>query len=76
MVRIDDSMVDGMVRRSGMVEGRSAHRGRHRVWDLAKRTAIQTFRREHDWFWTLVAHPNLSLFTAGKALSAFFLYFC
>ncbi|KAF7983484.1 hypothetical protein HWV62_21792 [Athelia sp. TMB] len=36
-----------------------------RVWDLAKRTAIQTFRREHDRFWTLVAHPNLNLFAAG-----------
>lgn len=37
-----------------------------RVWDLAKRTAIQTFRREHDRFWTLVSHPNLNLFAAGK----------
>jgi coatomer protein complex subunit alpha (xenin) len=36
-----------------------------RVWDLAKRTAIQTFRREHDRFWVLAAHPNLNLFTAG-----------
>ncbi|KAF8637893.1 hypothetical protein AX17_002516 [Amanita inopinata Kibby_2008] len=36
-----------------------------RVWDLAKRTAIQTFRREHDRFWILAAHPNLNLFAAG-----------
>lgn len=36
-----------------------------RVWDLAKRTAIQTFRREHDRFWFLAAHPNLNLFAAG-----------
>lgn len=36
-----------------------------RVWDLAKRTAIQTFRREHDRFWVLAAHPNLNLFAAG-----------
>ncbi|KAJ3935811.1 MAG: coatomer subunit alpha-2 [Lentinula lateritia] len=36
-----------------------------RVWDLAKRTAIQTFRREHDRFWDLAAHPNLNLFAAG-----------
>ncbi|KAG6828096.1 hypothetical protein H0H92_009251 [Tricholoma furcatifolium] len=36
-----------------------------RVWDLAKRTAIQTFRREHDRFWMLAAHPNLNLFAAG-----------
>jgi coatomer subunit alpha len=33
-----------------------------RVWGLAKRTAIQTFRREHDRFWTLVSHPNLKFF--------------
>ncbi|KAJ3516748.1 hypothetical protein NLJ89_g923 [Agrocybe chaxingu] len=36
-----------------------------RVWDLAKRTAIQTFRREQDRFWVLAAHPNLNLFAAG-----------
>ncbi|KAL0959956.1 hypothetical protein HGRIS_011620 [Hohenbuehelia grisea] len=36
-----------------------------RVWDLAKRTAIQTFRREHDRFWVLAAHPQLNLFAAG-----------
>ncbi|KAG1902148.1 coatomer WD associated region-domain-containing protein [Suillus fuscotomentosus] len=36
-----------------------------RVWDLAKRTAIQTFRRENDRFWILAAHPNLNLFAAG-----------
>ncbi|KAF7763970.1 hypothetical protein Agabi119p4_8507 [Agaricus bisporus var. burnettii] len=36
-----------------------------RVWDLAKRTAIQTFRRDHDRFWYLAAHPNLNLFAAG-----------
>lgn len=36
-----------------------------RVWDLAKRTAIQTFRREHDRFWVLACHPNLNLFAAG-----------
>ncbi|KAJ7130250.1 WD40-repeat-containing domain protein [Mycena epipterygia] len=36
-----------------------------RVWDLAKRTAIQPFRRENDRFWVLAAHPNLNLFVAG-----------
>ncbi|EIW78385.1 coatomer subunit alpha-2 [Coniophora puteana RWD-64-598 SS2] len=36
-----------------------------RVWDLAKRTAIQTFRREQDRFWVLAAHPQLNLFAAG-----------
>jgi coatomer protein complex subunit alpha (xenin) len=36
-----------------------------RVWDLAKRTAIQTFRRENDRFWILASHPNLNLFAAG-----------
>lgn len=38
-----------------------------RVWDLGKRTAIQTFRREHDRFWVLAAHPNLNLFAAGTS---------
>lgn len=36
-----------------------------RVWDMTKRTSIQTFRREHDRFWALAAHPNLNLFAAG-----------
>jgi WD40 repeat protein len=42
-----------------------------RVWDLAKQTAIQTFRKEHDRFWALISHLNLNLFAAGKfALSS------
>ncbi|KZT60918.1 Coatomer, alpha subunit [Calocera cornea HHB12733] len=36
-----------------------------RVWDMSKRTAVQTFRREHDRFWALCAHPELNLFAAG-----------
>ena len=36
-----------------------------RVWDMTKRTAIATFRRDHDRFWTLTAHPELNLFAAG-----------
>ncbi|KAF8586601.1 coatomer subunit alpha-2 [Ramaria rubella] len=36
-----------------------------RVWDMGKRTALQTFRREHDRFWVLACHPELNLFAAG-----------
>ena len=36
-----------------------------RVWDMAKRSPVQTFRREHDRFWVLAAHPELNLFAAG-----------
>lgn len=36
-----------------------------RVWDMGKRTPVQTFRREHDRFWALVAHPDLNLFAAA-----------
>eukprot|EP00118_Oscarella_pearsei_P025090 m.307483 g.307483 ORF g.307483 m.307483 type:complete len:1228 (+) comp42345_c0_seq1:35-3718(+) len=36
-----------------------------RVWDMSKRTAINTFRRENDRFWLIVAHPTLNLFAAG-----------
>lgn len=36
-----------------------------RVWDIAKRTTVQTFRREHDRFWVLAAHPEVNLFAAG-----------
>ncbi|KAK0552131.1 hypothetical protein OC846_001802 [Tilletia horrida] len=36
-----------------------------RVWDMSKRTAVQTFRREHDRFWVLTSHPTLNLFAAG-----------
>lgn len=43
-----------------------------RVWDMGKRTAIQTFRREHDRFWVLVAHPELNLFAAGKTFHFIF----
>ncbi|KAF9585928.1 hypothetical protein BGW38_010979 [Lunasporangiospora selenospora] len=32
---------------------------------MSKRTAVQTFRREHDRFWALTAHPELNLFAAG-----------
>ncbi|KAI9149696.1 hypothetical protein H9P43_009873 [Blastocladiella emersonii ATCC 22665] len=36
-----------------------------RVWDMQRRTIAQTFRREHDRFWILVAHPHINLFAAG-----------
>ncbi|KAL1918268.1 uncharacterized protein VTP21DRAFT_2928 [Calcarisporiella thermophila] len=36
-----------------------------RVWDMSKRTAVQTFRREHDRFWVMAVHPELNLFAAG-----------
>mgnify|MGYP000733877840 FL=1 len=36
-----------------------------RVWDLQKRVNIQTYRREHDRFWTLVSHPSRNLLAAG-----------
>ena len=36
-----------------------------RVWDMSKKAGVQTFRREHDRFWVLAAHPDLNLFAAG-----------
>jgi coatomer protein complex subunit alpha (xenin) len=36
-----------------------------RVWDMTKRTCLNTFRREHDRFWVLGAHPTLNIFAAG-----------
>jgi coatomer protein complex subunit alpha (xenin) len=36
-----------------------------RVWDMSKRTGVQTFRREHDRFWVLAAHPEMNLLAAG-----------
>lgn len=36
-----------------------------RVWDMSKRTGVQTFRREHDRFWILAAHPEMNLLAAG-----------
>uniref|UniRef100_A0A0E0D5J6 Uncharacterized protein n=1 Tax=Oryza meridionalis TaxID=40149 RepID=A0A0E0D5J6_9ORYZ len=36
-----------------------------RIWDATKRTGIQTFRREHDRFWILSAHPEMNLLAAG-----------
>ncbi len=42
-----------------------------RVWEMTKRTAVQTFRREHDRFWVLASHPSLNLFAAGKCITDF-----
>jgi len=36
-----------------------------RVWDMAKRSGVQTFRRESDRFWVIAAHPTLNVFAAG-----------
>ncbi|XP_022986447.1 coatomer subunit alpha-1-like [Cucurbita maxima] len=36
-----------------------------RIWDATKRTGLQTFRREHDRFWILAAHPEMNLLAAG-----------
>jgi coatomer protein complex subunit alpha (xenin) len=36
-----------------------------RVWDMSKKAGVQTFRREHDRFWVMAAHPELNLFAAG-----------
>ena len=36
-----------------------------RLWDMGKRTSVQSFRRETDRFWILTAHPELNLFAAG-----------
>ena len=36
-----------------------------RVWDMSKRQGVQTFRREHDRFWILSAHPEINLLAAG-----------
>lgn len=36
-----------------------------RVFDLAKRMGVQTFRRENDRFWILAAHSEQNLLAAG-----------
>lgn len=36
-----------------------------RVWDLNKRSAVQSFKRENDRFWVIAAHPEINLFAAG-----------
>ncbi|KAJ8034907.1 Coatomer subunit alpha [Holothuria leucospilota] len=36
-----------------------------RVWDMSKRMCLHTFRRDHDRFWVMTAHPTLNLFAAG-----------
>ena len=36
-----------------------------KVWDMTRRSAIHSFRRESDRFWALAAHPTLSVFAAG-----------
>ncbi len=39
-----------------------------RVWDLNKRTSVQSFKRENDRFWVIAAHPEINLFAAGHDL--------
>jgi coatomer protein complex subunit alpha (xenin) len=36
-----------------------------RVWDMSKRTGVQTFRKESERFWIVIAHPSLNVFAAG-----------
>lgn len=36
-----------------------------RVWDLNKRTSVQSFKRENDRFWVIAAHSEINLFAAG-----------
>ena len=36
-----------------------------RVWDMSKRVCLNQFRREHDRYWVITAHPTLSVFAAG-----------
>lgn len=35
-----------------------------RTWDLNKRTPVKQFRRDHDRFWLITAHPHINLFAA------------
>ncbi|PIA60579.1 hypothetical protein AQUCO_00300222v1 [Aquilegia coerulea] len=39
-----------------------------RVWDVTKRTCVQAFPREHDWFWILASHPEMNLLAADRFL--------
>ncbi|CCD22367.1 coatomer subunit alpha NDAI_0A02090 [Naumovozyma dairenensis CBS 421] len=36
-----------------------------RIWDLDKRVPVKQFKREHDRFWLIAAHPNINLFGAA-----------
>ncbi|EEP82726.1 coatomer alpha subunit [Uncinocarpus reesii 1704] len=36
-----------------------------RVWDLNKRTSVQSFKRDLDRLWVIAAHPEINLFAAG-----------
>jgi coatomer protein complex subunit alpha (xenin) len=37
-----------------------------RVWDMEKRTLIDTIKRENERFWILAAHPNINILGAGS----------
>ncbi len=36
-----------------------------RVWDMSQRMGVQTYRRENDRFWSLVAHSEQNILAAG-----------
>jgi coatomer protein complex subunit alpha (xenin) len=36
-----------------------------RIWDVAKRSCVLSYKRDHDRFWVLAAHPELNMFAAG-----------
>ena len=40
----------------------------HNLTPSIYRTGVQTFRREHDRFWVIAAHPTLNLFAAGMCV--------
>lgn len=36
-----------------------------RIWDISKRSMLHTYRREHERFWFVTAHPTRSIFAAA-----------
>jgi len=39
--------------------------GSVRVWDVVKRTCLESFHHENDKLWSLAVHPSESLFAVG-----------
>lgn len=37
-----------------------------KVWDLSRKTCLETFKRDNDRYWVLAVHPELHYVAAGS----------
>jgi len=43
-----------------------------KIWDMEKKTLIDTIKKENERFWILSAHPNINILGAGSDAGSLF----